>query len=185
MSTSGLRAYVEARERELRQRKAVLCDEVDAIDSELAEIEKVKAALSIEATRCDEADEICPPTTIQSEQKSGAEAVYDTISGISKIRRTFVEAAEKFQFIQFEHMTLKELAVSALKSKHFPLGATTAELCEFLRNAYGRDVPPSSLSPQLSRLKANGVVRQEGDRWQIVPPQGLDSLLEIEPSNGN
>lgn len=65
--------------------------------------------------------------------------------------------------------TLKQLTVRALQD-HFPGGASAAQLLDVFRNAYGREVERSSLSPQLSRLKEAGVIDLDGNRlWRLVP----------------
>jgi hypothetical protein len=70
--------------------------------------------------------------------------------------------------LQYEGMTIKQLAIKALLD-HFPNGATTIDLRDFIQDAYGRDIMPSSLRPQLHRLKADGILGQEpsDDRWNF------------------
>jgi hypothetical protein len=65
-------------------------------------------------------------------------------------------------------MSIKALALEALKT-HFREGATAVELLEHFSKAYGRkDVPRTSLSPQLTILKNEGKIHREGLIWRIV-----------------
>jgi DNA-binding transcriptional ArsR family regulator len=68
----------------------------------------------------------------------------------------------------YRDLTMKQLTVKALRER-FPNGATAMELVEFFGAAWGRDdVQRSSLSPQLSRLKYDGVVELLGNKWFLV-----------------
>lgn len=68
--------------------------------------------------------------------------------------------------------TMKELIVRAL-TEQFPHGATALELIEFFGSAWGRyDIMRTSLSPQLSRLGAEGVLKRVGLIWSL--DQGRD-----------
>ena len=83
----------------------------------------------------------------------------------------------------FQKMTMKQLVVAALK-EHFPNGATSNQLLSHFTTVWGRnDIMRSSLSPQLSRLKANeGLIELHGKVWTLTskgrgelefgPPQG-------------
>lgn len=64
----------------------------------------------------------------------------------------------------YQQMTLKQLIIKALK-EHFPDGATANELIDFFSVAWDRDIQRTSLSPQLSRLKDEGQVRLENNKW--------------------
>jgi hypothetical protein len=68
-------------------------------------------------------------------------------------------------------LTIKEMILNALKD-HFREGATPADLRGYIRVAYGREIDRNSISPQLARLREEGVVEQmlgllnEG-KWQL------------------
>lgn len=66
----------------------------------------------------------------------------------------------------YEHWTLKQIAVQALRD-HFPEGATANQLLDVLKAAYGREIERSSLSPQLSRLKEDGIIELDGKLWRL------------------
>ena len=46
--------------------------------------------------------------------------VYALNSGFRKTIRAFAEASERYPFIQFEHLTIKQLILKALKDELFP-----------------------------------------------------------------
>lgn len=70
--------------------------------------------------------------------------------------------------------TIKQMILGALKD-HFHDGATPTELRDYMRNVYGRDVDRNSISPQLARLREEGVVEQYGlqGKWSLKrsPPK--------------
>lgn len=68
----------------------------------------------------------------------------------------------------YRKLTMKQLVRKAL-DEHFVNGATATELLEFFRNAWGRnDVVRTSLSPQLSRLKGEGLIVLQGKHWMLA-----------------
>lgn len=71
----------------------------------------------------------------------------------------------------FSSLTMKELTVKALEER-FVNGATAAQLIEFFAEAWGRkDIVRSSFSPQLSRLKNEGIIELHGKNWRLVGPK--------------
>ncbi len=65
-------------------------------------------------------------------------------------------------------LTIKELIRQVLVNRS-PLGATTAQIADFIRDAYGRDVQPDSLRAQLARSKAQGMIETDGGEWRLTP----------------
>jgi hypothetical protein len=66
---------------------------------------------------------------------------------------------------------IKELILRSLKARRDYLlhGATSSELLDAIKEYFGRDVDRSSLSPTLSRMKADKVLQQtEEGKWQIA-----------------
>lgn len=83
----------------------------------------------------------------------------------------------------YAKLTMKELTRKALE-ENFPNGATAQELLELYHKSWGRtDISRSSLSPQLSRLKAEGVVDLDGYRWFLVPEK--DEAPTGEPADAS
>ncbi|WEK45613.1 MAG: hypothetical protein P0Y56_11290 [Candidatus Andeanibacterium colombiense] len=74
-----------------------------------------------------------------------------------------------------QNLTFQQLVVKAL-SEHLTNGATANELLDFFRREWGKEIMRTSLSPQLSRLKADDVIELRGKVWHLVrnenePPQ--------------
>jgi hypothetical protein len=69
----------------------------------------------------------------------------------------------------WDHLTIKQLILRALSEK-FRDGATPLELRDFLRERFDRVVDRNSISPQLTRLREEGLIHQsEGDgRWRLT-----------------
>jgi hypothetical protein len=81
----------------------------------------------------------------------------------------------------YAHLTMKELAVKALREQ-FPNGATAAELLDHFVGAWNRhDVVRSSLSPQLSRLKTEGEIKLENGNVWVLTHRELPGVV----SSGN
>lgn len=80
----------------------------------------------------------------------------------------------------FASLTMKELIIKALLER-FENGATAAQLLSFFSEAWGRkDIMRSSFSPQLSRLKNDGVIVLNGKVWSLAS----DDVNENEPPKG-
>jgi hypothetical protein len=69
---------------------------------------------------------------------------------------------------RYEKMTIKELAIQGLID-HFPNGTTTSNLREFIFSGYSRAVAADSLRTQMHRLKAQGILNQNGEIWNLEP----------------
>ncbi|HXW24759.1 MAG TPA: hypothetical protein VEK73_08445 [Xanthobacteraceae bacterium] len=64
-------------------------------------------------------------------------------------------------------LTIKQLVMQALRAKH-PGGFDTAQLREFIRDAYGRTIEPDSLRPQLVRLKSDDWIVARENIWYLT-----------------
>jgi len=71
--------------------------------------------------------------------------------------------------------SIKELVVLALKSKRkFRWnGASASDIRDFIKDAFGRDIERASLSPQLSRLRHEGILKLSNDgTWTLTTDSG-------------
>jgi hypothetical protein len=86
--------------------------------------------------------------------------------------------------LRYAHMTIKQLVIRALLD-HFHKGATAAEIREFIRNGYGREIDPSSLRPQMHRLKAEGILVNDAgnDVWDLSEKIRANPVLQNSESN--
>ncbi len=67
--------------------------------------------------------------------------------------------------------SIRSLIIQAMlaKPQFLANGATAPELREFIRDAYGREIERTSLSPQLSRLKDDGLLALTTDGvWRLT-----------------
>jgi len=74
----------------------------------------------------------------------------------------------------------KPTIVTALTS-HFHDGATPAELRTFIKDVFGREIDRTSMSPQLTRLREDGVVEQKDMKWRLseqVRQRGIANYLQ-------
>lgn len=79
----------------------------------------------------------------------------------------------------YARATIKELVRKAL-GEHFVDGATANQLLHFFADAWGRkEIVRTSLSPQLSRLKAAGEIVLHGQRWSLTE---LGQAGELRPN---
>jgi hypothetical protein len=80
--------------------------------------------------------------------------------------------------------TIKQLIIEALFA-HFNDGATGVELRDYFLTVHGRDIDRTSISPQLTRLREEGIVEQmtgpDEGKWKLVLLRGVsaDELIAI------
>jgi len=62
-------------------------------------------------------------------------------------------------------LTVKDMVSAVLQG--FPNGTTVQSLTEYIEQLFGTQVPRSTLSPTLSRMKQDNTVQLRGDRWYL------------------
>src|ERR1700733_11788348 len=150
---TNFREYLERRETELAQQLSDLYRQLGPLEAELAEIRRAKASIGMTNPLM--------PGGIGLAGLGGLGA-----TGIGN----FNPSASENPLLPspYANLTMKQLVVKAL-SEHFYHGATTRQLLEFFRDAWGRDVNRLSLSPQLTRLVQDGVIAKSGDNdWVLI-----------------
>lgn len=82
-------------------------------------------------------------------------------------------------------LTIKDMVRAILEAA--PKGMTAHDILASIKADYGKDIERTSLSPQLSRLKADNEVWLEGDRWFTTVNwlSALDRRIETFDDNGN
>lgn len=136
----SVRAMLDRLEKELFDKIRKLREELSPLERELIDVRRAKAA-------------------IQGDESEKA-----------KVNKAYVipSQAPKPTQSPYRGLTMKQLTVKAL-TEHFQNGATASELIEFFSKEWGRgDIMRESFSPQLSRLKGDGVVTLEGKVWKLV-----------------
>jgi hypothetical protein len=174
MDNESLREFLDRRERELTHRVSAIQGELAQVQAELAEVGNARAALVSHKMIAEEGGEFRLDGAGASivHHKVVSASASQTI-GINQQDATAVlggvaAKGEVGSFTRYESMTIKEMVVQALLD-HFPKGGTMTEIRDFIRNAYGRTIEPSSLRPQMHRLKASEILGQDPttDTWNF------------------
>lgn len=131
--------FIIRRRREIAEAQDRLRGELDALDKEFEQIDKAARAAGIEESAV---------ATERSREHSG-------FFMVEKTRRKIV--AEK---------TIKEAVIEILKEAG--RGMTALEILPEVNRHLNVDYPRTSLSPQLSRLKADGLLERDGIVWSLV-----------------
>ena len=160
-ASTALRQFLAQHEENLTAQIAALRADLNPIEAELAEVRRAKGALGLFVTGF-------APTVIVSAAgaafaTSGAAAVGEVvrnapllpIRGSGNVTLDDVTAGRPPS--PYDHLTMKELVVKVL-TEHFPNGATTRQMLDFFRDAWGRNIERQNLSPQISRLYQEGVI---------------------------
>jgi hypothetical protein len=155
-SDETFRDFLDRREAMLVQLIAGLRSELDPLENELAEIKRTRAALGLRQPF------IIPPVRPPREAATN-----------HTLKQTLERVVQ--EDISPDDMTIKELILRALMN--FPTGAMPAEIGDYIRAAYKREIDPGSIRPNLARLREAGAVTHDGlaSRW-ILEPQTSATL---------
>ena len=153
--------FLGRREQELLSRIAALRGQLMPLEAELAQVQQMRAMLP------------------QPDSKAPSELAKAIAAGQA------FQSAVGASANPYAGRTIKDLTIQALIDG-FPNGATTAELGEFMRTGYGRIIGQPSLRTQLHRLKAAGILEQNGpfDNWNFKEgKRGLYSMYDHPTSD--
>jgi hypothetical protein len=144
----SLHAYLKRRERELLHQITAIRGELAPRESELIEVRRAMAAVGLKPGNA-LTDLLIPPEegTVR----------YDYATELASFLP--VGAANNATIGLSEQPTIKQLILRAL-SDQFREGATPAQLRTYIRDAYGREIDRTSMGPQLSRLRDEGLIEQ-------------------------
>lgn len=152
--------YLDRRERELTHQISALRGQIEPKELELAHIKSAKRTLG----NLGDADKARFGFPQKPVTRLGTVSADD--------HRTYLIGEQlppaNVPMPSYEGMTIKGLVVQALLD-HFPNGGTAAQLRDFMRDAYQRVIEPSSLRPQMRRLKADEVLEHDPstDIWNL------------------
>lgn len=148
-----VRSYLADREKQLKAELAALRERITPIERELFEIGLAQKAVGTVASE---------PFQAPLFQTSPDEHVDKEAADLWKeYKRILAERTASPYF----RLTIKDLVLKALEEQ-FKSGATAQELLEFFASAWGRDdIARTSLSPQLSRLRAEKKIERDGSLW--------------------
>src|SRR5690606_35067860 len=84
--------------------------------------------------------------------------------------------------------TIKDMVVAVLQERGS--GADALEIIDLIKEMYGKEIPRPSMSPQLSRLKTDGVLKLDGKTWDLVeknegpagPSDDVDASSDLMPT---
>jgi len=153
-----IRSYLAEREQKLKAELASLRGRIAPIERELFEIAQAQRAVGSVAAE---------PFQAPLFQTEPDEHVDPEAADLWKeYKRILAERTANPYF----RLTIKQLVLKAL-NEQFHSGATALELLEFFESAWGRDdIARTSLSPQLSRLKAEQKIDRNGSIWFAREP---------------
>jgi hypothetical protein len=157
----NVRGILRRRHRELLHQIAALRGQLDPKEVELAEVKQLMAVLDM---REDDppwtATGVAPPHGVMQAEgvAAGVASVKGVGIGLLGIAGEMLTAPSEHTQ-RFIRMTIKDLVRQAL-SDNFRDGATPTQLREFIRDAYGREIDPDSLRPQLFRMREEGLINQ-------------------------
>lgn len=95
-----------------------------------------------------------------------AEGAGIKVEGFASIAAKPAMQAAEFPRRSVPEKTIKEAVLSVLRD--FPGGLTALEILNKINAHLGVSYPRTSLSPQLSRLKSDGLLRREGNVWRCA-----------------
>lgn len=149
-----LRSYLDDREKALQAEITKLREQISPLERELFEVRIAKRAVGRHSS------EPLQQPLFSAGTDGGAvdPEAQDLWNQYRAIR------AERLAS-PYSRMTIKELVLQALEEQ-FPSGATAQQLLELFATAWGREeVVRTSLSPQLSRLRAEHKIDRNGSLW--------------------
>jgi hypothetical protein len=174
-STEPLREFLPRRKRELTQQISALQGQIIPKQRELEEVTKAMQALGLEQ-----------PGNELARLLASAAPDGLNVAAIGLLHNMSSNALLEGKPPNFDQtMTIKQMIVYALRD-HFHNGATPAELRDYIRTAYGREVDRNSISPQLTRLRDEHRVEQqvgllnEGKWWLTAIGRQYDHPRSIE-----
>jgi hypothetical protein len=153
--------FIFRRKRELTSQIAALRGQLTPKEAELEQLVQMERHLGMPAE-----------LAIQALPPQNSNATTDYVTPLKAFLDSSGSETRDDQYSKYQSMTIKELAIQALLD-HFPTGASLALLRDFIRDAYRRVIEPSSLRPQMHRLKADGILIHDpaNDLWNLKPRQ--------------
>jgi hypothetical protein len=187
-----LRDFLDRRERELMHQVAAIEGELRPRKKELDEVRRAKAMLGMQYGN-PLSDLAAVPLTLRS--GDSVNALAQSSGNATLLWGSLAQLGTSSNALaSYAGMTIKQLVLRALFD-HFHEGATAPQLREFIRDAYGREIEPSSLSPQLTRLREEGLIERPGpgmlfaNMWKLVPGNfarfGFNFDRDIEAPSAN
>jgi hypothetical protein len=174
-SNETLEQFLDRREKELLARVSALRGQLYPAEAELTQIQQMKAVIGQGGA---EGVNLLIPQRNYNSLMEPAMGVVPNLSGLAALGTAPVTPLSVGGVVphtlsavnpRFLSATIKELVIQALLDG-FPRGATMMQIRDFIRAGYGREIQPSSLRPQMHRLKADNILGQDPatDTWNFT-----------------
>jgi hypothetical protein len=171
-----LEQFLDRREKELLARVSALRGQLNPAEAELAQIQHMKGMIVAGAPNS--ANFLLPQRNHNSSLEEALRVVppaadLSALAALNSFSPLSTSTGVGYPWLpsinpRFATATIKELVIQALLDG-FPNGATMMEIRDFIRAGYGREIQPSSLRPQMHRLKTDQVLGQDPatDTWNF------------------
>jgi DNA-binding transcriptional ArsR family regulator len=160
-SEESIAEYLQRRERELIQRAAAVRGMLTPIEQQLAEVRKAMQALGV-------ASENALSSALSSlvvGDPNRTPSILEMLAGVDQTPS--IPVADAVSALAAATPTIKQMILSALHD-HFHHGASPTGLSNYMKAVYKRDIDRNSISPQLARLREDGMVDQLSDgKWRL------------------
>lgn len=154
-----VRSYLDEREKLLESEIAKLRGQIAPLERELFEVRIAQRAVGRHSRE---------PLQLPLMSADGRSSVDDEAASLWK---QYLSVKAERLLSPYARLTIKQLVLKALEEQ-FPSGATAQQLLELFASAWGREeVVRTSLSPQLSRLKAEHKIDRNGTLWFLRKPR--------------
>jgi DNA-binding transcriptional ArsR family regulator len=162
--TEALPSYLKRRERELIQQTAAIRGMLIPKEKELADVRQAMQAVGIQPSYASQME----PFLEEKDAGSSSSAASHTVVTIPE--RLIVNGV-------VVSLTIKEMILAGMKD-HFHNGATPIELRDYFKAVYGRDIDRNSISPQLARLRDNGMIEQSPEGFWRRPKSASEKQVK-------
>lgn len=153
-----VRSYLDEREKLLESEIAKLRGQIAPLERELFEVRIAQRAVGRHSRE---------PRQLPLMSADGS-SVDDEAANLWK---QYLSVKAERLLSPYARMTIKQLVLKALEEQ-FPSGATAQQLLDLFGSAWGREeIARTSLSPQLSRLKAEHKIDRNGTLWFLRKPR--------------
>ena len=168
--------FLSRREKELLARISALKGQLAPMEAELSQVQIAKRALEMPTTNL--LTDMLPPKISNSVISPMATVPYATAL------ESFMEPAtsQLAAYDRYAQMTIKELIVQALLDG-FSDGGTLSQIRDFIFNGYDRPIEGASLRAQMQRMKADHVLTQNGEIWNLTPRKRIAYMMFDHPSS--
>jgi hypothetical protein len=174
-ASTALRHFLVHQEEDLTAQINEIRSQLMPLEAELGEVRRAKAAIGAGAPR-----------------RLPNQGMVDALVGFGRMAMALTDAQRRAREIlqteqakydipvmlpassPYSTLTMKQLIAKVLH-EHFRDGGTTRQMLDFFRDAWGRDIERTNLSPQISRLYQEGVIgRIRSTRgWFLYKRDGL------------